>query len=371
MMKPIFKTFFKFTLATLGILALIVAILGVMLYRNLGALPDESRFTHLPYYKNGQFVNLYTDDLPYYPDKATGKGGFIRHDGYTPNGRLPMILLDKNSFRQPENFAYYWLGHATAILELDGQRFLTDPVFDNANPLNLPLIAPRFQEAPISRENLPDIDVVLISHDHYDHLEATTIRHLADKAKRFIAPLGVGARLQSWGVPSEKITELGWGESTMVGTIKLTAEPTQHYSSRWINDRNKTLWASFVLEGSKRLYWSGDTGYAQHFSDIGKKYGGFDIAFMEIDAANAGWPKTHMFAHQSVQATLDLNAKKMVPMHWGVFSLGRNPWYESIDNAVKSAKEYNLPIDVPKMGEKYADGFVNDNWWEDKSLRRE
>lgn len=361
----------KFIIAILLVLLLIAAILGIMLYRNIGALPDERRFTDLPYYKNGQFVNLYTEDLPYYPERATGQGGFVRHDGYTPNGRLPMEVLDKTSFRQPEQFAYYWLGHASAVLELDGQRFLIDPVLDNANPLNAPLVAPRFQEAPIQRKDLPEIDVVLISHDHYDHLEAATMRYLADKAKRFVAPLGVGARLESWGVPSEKITELGWGDDTMVGDIKLIAEPTQHYSSRWTNDRNKTLWASFVFEGSKRLYWSGDTGYAEHFADIGKKYGGFDLAFIEIDAANAGWPKTHMFAHESVQAALDLKAQKMVPMHWGVFSLGRNPWYESIDNAVKSAKAHGVALDVPKMGERYADGFVGEEWWTDKSLRRE
>ncbi|MDD0823044.1 MBL fold metallo-hydrolase [Mannheimia sp. AT1] len=367
---PILKHLLKLTLAIFGILTLIITVLGIMLYHNLGDLPDESRFAHLPYYQNGQFVNLYTDDLPYYPEKATGQGGFVRYDGYTPNGRLPMVNLHKSDFGQPENFAYYWLGHASAILELDGQRFLIDPVFDNANPLNLPLIAPRFQEAPIGRKDLPQIDVVLISHDHYDHLEATTIRYLADKAKRFIAPLGVGARLQSWGVSPDKITELGWGDNTMIGTIQLTAEPTQHYSSRWTNDRNKTLWASFVFEGSKRLYWSGDTGYAPHFADIGKKYGEFDLAFMEIDAANAGWPKTHMFAHQSVQASLDLNAKKMVPIHWGVFSLGRNPWYESIDNAVKSANEHNLAIDILKMGEKYQDGFENNAWWQDEALRQ-
>ncbi|WP_416191847.1 MBL fold metallo-hydrolase [Neisseria sp. CCUG12390] len=365
------KKRYKYPLIFLCVLVLAAAILGIMLYRNIGALPDDSRFAGLPYYKNGQFVNLYTADLPYYPDKATGQGGFVRFDGYTPKGRLPMEMLDKSSFRRPEHFAYYWLGHGSAILELDGQRFLFDPVLDNANPLNAPLIAPRFQEAPIKREDLPDIDAVLITHDHYDHLEAATMRYLADKAKRFIAPLGVGARLESWGVPSEKITELGWGDAANIGSVKLTAEPTQHYSSRWTDDRNKTLWASFVLEGSKRLYWSGDTGYAQHFADIGQKYGGFDLAFMEIDAANAGWPKTHMFAHQSVQAVLDLKAEKMVPMHWGVFSLGRNPWYESIDNAVKSAKEHGLPIDVPKMGEKYTDGFTGGEWWTDRALRRE
>lgn len=356
----------------LGIVVALLAILAFMVYRNIGHLPDESRFDDLPYYKNGEFVNIYTADLPYFPEQATGKGSFIRYDGYAPKGRLPMNVLKTDDFGTPSDFAYYWLGHASAVMELGGVRLLIDPVFDNANPINAPLIAPRFQEAPIARADLPPIDVVLISHDHYDHLEATTMRYLADKAKRFVVPLGVGARLQSWGVPSDKITELGWSDKTDMGGITITAETAQHYTSRWLNDRNKTLWVSYVLEGAnKRLYWSGDTGYGGHFADIGKKYGSFDIAFLEIDAANAGWPKTHMFAHDSVQASLDLNAKRMVPMHWGVFSLGRNPWYTSIETAVATAQDKGVAIDVPKMGEKYTDGFTGDVWWTDTSLRRE
>ncbi|WGE85553.1 MBL fold metallo-hydrolase [Actinobacillus equuli] len=248
-----------------GIL-LIVAVLGIMLYRNLGDLPDENRFRDLPYYKNGQFTNLYEPELPYYPEQATGKGGFIRYDGYTPKARLPMTMLDQNSFGQAEQFAYYWLGHSSAILELSGQRILIDPVFGNANPLDFPLIAPRFQEAPIQLKNLPKLDAVLLTHDHYDHLEADTIRHLAE---------------------------------------------------------------------------------------IGQKYGKFDLAFVEIDASNPGWPKTHMFPEQAVQAAQDLKAKRMLPIHWGVFSLGRNPWYQSIDTSVKTAAEKGVVLDVPKMGEKY------------------
>lgn len=366
------KKWQKYTLTFFASVSLAIAATGYAVYRNLGALPDEQRFSGLPYYQNGRFVNLDGSDMPYYPERATGKGGFIRHDGYTPQARLPMAVLDQKSFREPENFAYYWLGHASAILELGGRRILIDPVFDHANPLNLPFVAPRFQEAPISREALPPIDIVLISHDHYDHLEAPTMRYLADKAKRFVVPLGVGARLESWGVPSEKITELGWGDHTAADGLKITAETSQHYTSRWRDDRNKTLWASFVLEGAgKRLYWSGDTGYGRHFADIGKKYGGFDLAFVEIDAANAGWPKTHMFPEQSVQAAQDLNAAKMVPMHWGVFALGRNPWYQSIDTAVKTAEEKGIPIDVPKMGEKYRpESFRNDGWWQAQNLRR-
>ncbi|MCQ9630235.1 MBL fold metallo-hydrolase [Actinobacillus suis] len=354
-----------------GIL-LIVAVLGIMLYRNLGDLPDESRFRNLPYYKNGQFTNLYEPELPYYPEQATGKGGFIRYDGYTPKARLPMTMLDQNSFGQAEQFAYYWLGHSSAILELSSQRILIDPVFGNANPLNFPLIAPRFQEAPIQLKNLPKLDAVLLTHDHYDHLEADTIRHLADKVDRFIAPLGVGARLQSWGVPVEKITELGWGDSSMFGEIKLTAETAQHYTSRWTTDRNKTLWASFVLEANgRRIFWSGDTSYGKHLAEIGQKYGGFDLAFVEIDAANAGWPKTHMFPEQAIQAAQDLKAKRMLPIHWGVFSLGRNPWYQSIDTSVKTAAEKGVILDVPKMGEKYQpEHFQNNQWWQALELRR-
>lgn len=366
------KKRFKYPLIVLSPVLLTAAAFGIQFYRNIGGLPDENRFANLPYYRNGTFRNLHTAaELPYYPERATGKGGFIRDDGYIPKGRLPMHTLGKNSFGQAENFAYYWLGHASAILELGGQRILIDPVFDNASPVSLPIIVPRFQEAPISRENLPHIDTVLVSHDHYDHLEAATIRHLADKAARFIVPLGVGARLQSWGVPSEKISELGWGDAAEIGGVKITAETAQHYSARWRTDRNKTLWASFVLEGAgRRLYWSGDTGYGPHFAEIGKKYGGFDTVFLEIDAANAGWPQTHMFPEQSVQAALDLGAKRMVPMHWGVFSLGRNPWYTSIDAAVKTAAAKNLPLDVPKMGEKYRpDTFRNDGWWTRQDLR--
>lgn len=367
------KKWQKRTLTALTIITFILAILGIQLYRNIGGLPDEAQFADLPYYQNGQFRNLHETDLPYYPDRATGKGGFIRHNDYTPKTALPMILLNQNSFGPPEAFAYYWLGHATSIIELDGLRLLTDPVFDNAAPLNLPFLVPRIQAAPIERDHLPHIDIVLITHDHYDHLEAATIRHLAHQAKHFIVPLGVGARLKSWGVPADKITELGWEQSTQIGSLKITAETALHYSARWTNDRNKTLWASFVIEGTNhRLYWGGDTGYGKHFADIGQKYGHFDIAFLEIDAANAGWPKTHMFAHQSVQAAIDLRAQSMIPIHWGVFSLGRNAWNVGIKQAHTAAQTHHLRLDIPKMGEKYqAAQFKNDDWWNNPALLRD
>ena len=359
------KKRYKYPLYTLLALIVIAAGAGVQVYRNIGDLPDGSRFEHLPYYRDGQFHAR--KDLPYYPEKATGEGGFIRYRGYIPQGLLPMDDLNRQSFGQAEDFAYYWLGHSSAIMELAGQRVLIDPVFGNAAPLDIPYLVPRIQHAPIKLKELPDLDVVLITHDHYDHLEVSTIRYLADKAKHFVTPLGVGARLQSWGVPADKITELGWGDTTEINGVRYTAEETLHYSSRWRDDRNKTLWAAFVLEGAgKRLYWSGDSGYSEHFADAGKKYGGFDVAFMEIDAANPGWPSTHLFPEQAVQGAIDLKAARMVPMHWGVFSLGRNPWDENIKRADAEAERKGLPMDAPKMGEKYQpQGYRTQKWWLD------
>ena len=360
------KKRFKYPSYLLAALLAVSSVAGCQVYRNIGALPDEARFAHLPYYQNGEFVNLHGMGQPYYPEKATGEGGWLRHDAYVPQQKLPMTTLTRESFGAPESFAYYWLGHSSAILELNQQRILIDPVFDNAAPLNWSFVVPRIQETPIERTQLPPIDVVLITHDHYDHLEAKTIRYLADKVNRFIVPLGVGARLQSWGVPAEKITELGWGDDVQQAGIRFIAEPALHYSARWRNDRNKTLWAAFVLEGAgKRLYWGGDTGYGKHFAEAQQKYGAFDLAFIEIDAANPGWPNTHIFPEQAVQAAKDLNAQRMIPIHWGVFSLGRNPWDQSIKLAHSEALSQNLALDMPKMGDKYTpDTHQADNWWE-------
>ena len=357
------KKRYQYPLYALAVLLAVAVIAGCQVYHNIGNLPDGSRFTHLPYYKDGRFQS--PEELVFYPDKITGKGGWLAHKPYAPKTPLPMVQLNKAAFGAPENFAYYWLGHSAAILELGGQRILIDPVFDNAAPIKLSFVVPRFQPAPIARKELPPIDVVLITHDHYDHLEAETMHHLADKAAHFVTALGVGARLESWGVPADKITELGWGDGTTINGITYTAEPAIHYSSRWRDDRDKTLWASFVLAGAgKRLYWSGDSGYGKHFAAIGQKYGSFNLAFMEIDAANPGWPNTHMFPEEAVQATKDVNAAIMLPIHWGVFNLGRNPWDQNIKRADAEAARKNVRFDVPKMGEKYTpESWRTEKWW--------
>ncbi len=180
----------KYSLAALGAVILAAGAAGCSVYRNIGGLPDGKRFEQLPYYQNGAFVS--PEALVFYPEKATGEGGWLAHKPYAPKAPLPMVKLNQNSFGAAEDFAFYWLGHSSAILELGRQRILIDPVFDNAAPIALPFVVPRFQAAPIARKDLPPLDVVLITHDHYDHLEAETMRHLADKVPHFIVPLGVG-----------------------------------------------------------------------------------------------------------------------------------------------------------------------------------
>lgn len=364
------KQTFRFLLRCLfkAVVLIFIAGLGLFgcIYRQLGDTPkDTKRFEQLSYFKDGRFIS--PRELPYWPEKRTGEVGWFGYGSPSPNAPknpLPTVHLSKTDFATPEALAYYWLGHASAILEFNHQRILIDPVFENASPV--PFTMPRYQPAPIKIEQLPHIDVVLITHDHYDHLEADTMRYLADKATHFITPLGVGSRLQSWGVPAEKITELGWTDSVERNGIKYTAERTNHYSARWFNDRNKTLWAAYILESAgKKLFWSCDGGYDKHFFEYGKKYGGFDAAFVEIDAANAGWPYTHMSPEQAIQAVQDLQAKIFLPIHWGVFDLGVHPWDESIKKTAQLADEQGILLVAPKLGEKYTfDKTDLPRWWE-------
>ncbi len=307
-------------------------------------------------------------EIVYYEDQVTGgKSGFWRFFKKSPNSpkfELPKQVLTKKDFTEvPSSFAAYWLGHSTAIIELDGYRILIDPVFENAGPL--PMIAKRMSVSPIQREELPAVDIVIITHDHYDHLETETMEFLADKNIQFIVPLAVGARLQGWGVPKEKIAELAWHQSVTHGSLKITATPTVHYSGRSYNDRNKTLWASYVIKGKeKKLYWSGDTGYGDHFKEIGSKYGPFDLAFMEIDAWNNGWPNTHLFPEQVVKATQEVNASLLFPIHFSTFDLALHAWDESINMVAELAAQNNIELVTPIMGQKVVPGITpTTKWW--------
>lgn len=352
--------------------ALIIVIIIHYVYNEMGSLYSDKESTEnfgtYTYYDTdvNQFIS--PDELVYYPDKTTGgNSGFIRFLSKSPNAptqELPKRKLSKADFPSvPASYALYWLGHSSVIMEIDGLRIIIDPVLENAAPF--PGIAGRYAPSPITKEELPDIDVVLISHDHYDHLEARTMKYLKDRDVKFIVPLGVGARLKGWNVPEEKIVEIAWEESIAISSVQITACPAVHYSGRSRSDRNKTLWAAYAIKGKeKNIFWSGDTGYGEHLKSIGDKYGPFDLACIEVDGWNDGWPNTHLFPEEAVQTCIDVKASTMLATHWGVFDLALHPWSESIQKVYKYAGQNNIDLLTPLMGEKVVPGeTITKKWW--------
>ena len=206
------------------------------------------------------------------------------------------------------------------------------------------------------------MDYVVITHNHYDHLEKKTVRSIPKG--RFIVPLGVGAALRGWGIAPDRITELGWGEKFEEDGLTITAVEGVHFSGRGFFDRNKTLWVSYIVASKrKNSFWSGDTGYGEHFTRFKEEYGPFDLAAMEIDGWNAGWPRSHMSPKESSQAAEDLGARHILPVHWGVFDLALHPWHESIDMFMEEAKTKKFGVLTPKIGERVIPGETATPFW--------
>jgi L-ascorbate metabolism protein UlaG (beta-lactamase superfamily) len=337
--------------------------------REFGQVPENlSAYEALPYFADGKFRSL--EETPFYQDRVSGGKAswwrFLLFNDNAPDTPLPMQRLSGDSFAEkPEELAAYWLGHSSLIIELEGKRFLVDQVFGNAAPI--PFVVRRYGPSPLYREDLPPLDYVLITHDHYDHLEYATIRHLRNRETHFIVPFGVGAHLVKWGVSPEKIREMGWGDEYSQDGVSIIAESARHFSGRTLSTRNSSLWASYVLKGrNRRVYISGDTGYGGHFRAVGAKHGPFELAFMEIDGWNSGWPNSHMFPAEVIRAYHDLRAKALVPVHWGVFDLALHPWDESIRTLCALADEDGgVNLLTPLMGQKLIPGVTPvSRWWE-------
>lgn len=372
------KKVLRRVLIALTLLGVLLAAVGCHLLQTLGEAPNAdaiAAYEKLPYFKNGRFQS--PEELPHYPERVSGGGAsgwsrFLLPNPHAPKVPLPQVALNADSFASPADdaapLAAYWLGHSSLIIELEGKRLLVDPVFGNAAPL--PGIVRRFGDAPILREQLPELDYVLITHDHYDHLEYATMRALRGRDTRFIVPLGVGAHLRKWGIPAERIHEMGWGERFEENGLSIAAERALHYSGRTFDTRNASLWACYILKGQRRrVFISGDGGYGEHFKDIGAKHGPFDLAFIEIDGWNPGWPKTHMFPKEVIQTYHDINTRAFVPVHWGVFDLARHPWDESIKMIAELAEAAgDVKLLTPLMGERLTPESVTGEWWTRKEL---
>lgn len=286
---------------------------------------------------------------------------------------VPVQPLTLAQLQAAADQTLYRLGHSTVLLKLQGRFFMTDPVFsERASPFSF--AGPkRFHAPPLALEDLPELEAVILSHDHYDHLDEATVKALAPKVRHFLTPLGVGKRLIDWGVPAEKVQQLDWWQSTRVGGVTFTATPAQHFSGRSLWDRNSTLWASWVMEvpagmsndaptdvsaeapsqpasPALRIFFSGDTGYFDGFKAIGERFGSFDLTLMETGAYDARWPYVHMQPEQTLQAHLDLRGRRLMPIHNGTFDLAMHRWQDPFERILSLARLRSVELVTPIMG---------------------
>lgn len=291
-----------------------------------------------------------------------------RKDG-RPLQALPEQQPDMDRFLSPsESVRLIWFGHSTFLLNIDGTIVLIDPVFGKtAAPVSF--TAKRFQPPVLPLSQLPPVDVVLISHDHYDHLDADSIRFFRDAKTQFLVPLGIGGHLKRWGISEERIVERDWWESWSAHGIDFTAAPAQHFSGRDGFNNNETLWASWVMSNEQtRLFFSGDSGYDTHFAQIGERLGPFDLALMENGQYDDSWPVVHMRPFETIQAFREVNAKRLLPIHWGMFELAFHSWYAPAESLATLADEQGVDLVTPMFGEMLTldDDLTTTRWWQNR-----
>ncbi|MDP4262862.1 MAG: MBL fold metallo-hydrolase [Bacteroidota bacterium] len=295
---------------------------------------------------------------------------FTKPGNTKPPVALPSVMTNINLLKE-EKPVILWFGHSSYFIQCNGKNILVDPVFCGyASPFSF--TGKSFKGADIySAEDFPDIDMLILTHDHYDHLDYKTVLKLQPKTKKICTSLGVGSHLKYWGIDPAKIVEFDWWDSQQVtegdpaGPIELTAAPARHFSGRLFT-RNKTLWSSFILKsGNYRIYIGADSGYDSHFKMIGEKYGPFDIAMLESGQYNEYWPYIHMMPEETVQAAADLKAKVLLPVHWGKFAISLHPWDEPIKRVIAKASELNVKVTTPMIGEPVIldSSYPRQQWW--------
>lgn len=259
-----------------------------------------------------------------------------------------------------------WLGHSTTLLEIDGARVLTDPVWgQRVSPVSF--VGPRrFHPAPVAIEQLPPLDAVLVSHDHFDHLDYPTIRALAKLEVPFVTSLGVGAHLEAWGVRPDRIHELDWWEAASIGPLRFHAAPARHFSGRGFGTTNATLWSSWVVETERhRVFFSGDTGLTSEFAAVGQRHGPFDLVMLEVGAFHPSWGSIHLGPDNALLAHGMLGGGPLMPVHWGTFDLALHAWDQPAERLLARAGETGVRLVTPRLGRPVEPAHVEhvDPWW--------
>jgi L-ascorbate metabolism protein UlaG (beta-lactamase superfamily) len=326
----------------------------------------RARMERSAQWKDGHFVN----PQPIVSDFTGGmKAMFGASAEVSPSRPLqPVVLPGRERFETPPvtGLRVTWLGHSSVLLEVDGLRVLTDPVWsERTSPLTW--VGPRrWYAPPVALEALPPIDAVVISHDHYDHLDYGTLRAMKDWNTRFIVPLGVGAHLAYWGIPPERITELDWWEQTRVGALGVVCTPARHASGRTVFDKDATLWAGYALLGPKhRVFFSGDTGLFPAMKDIGERLGPFDLTMIEVGQYHQAWPDWHIGPEQAVLAHRLLRGRALLPVHWGLFTLALHGWTEPVERVLAAARAAQDTVLVPRPGQSIEPEAppALERWW--------
>lgn len=325
-------------------------------------------------YKEGRFANTYWAEKSKKIKLSSFFSFFTNGNDKVPTHPLPQQSHAASYFQTPlsNEPRLTWFGHSAVLVEMAGKRIFLDPMLSDVPAPHPWLGASRFnKDLPIAMADIPALDAIVISHDHYDHLDYETIQRLKDRTNTFIVPLGVGQHLESWGVSSNKIQELDWWQETTLDTLKFIAAPAYHFSGRGLSDGNKTLWASWILQSeTHNIYFSGDSGYSAHFKEIGQKYGPFDLALIECGQYNEQWSDIHMMPEESVQAGLDLQANLIMPIHWGAFKISLHKWNEPAQRMVTAAAEKGIDVASPIIGQAL---YLNKDipiahWWDEQFI---
>ena len=364
------KTLFKMILGIIGLIVLFV--IGVLIFTKtapqFGAAITEEKAKELsksPNYDGKTFQNLVETTMDMGLSKLPDLlWAYTQTKNTTPKIKIPTEW--EEGVAGDTSIYATWYGHSAILLEISGKKIFFDPMLGGASsPVSF--LTKRFPyESAIPMSELPELDAVIISHDHYDHLDYPTILEIKDRTHHFYTGLGVGEHLKKWGVAEEKITEMDWWDSTGFDGLEIIATPARHFSGRGFSDRNATQWASWIIKSSENaIYFSGDSGYSPHFKDIGEKYGPFDLAFVECGQYNQRWGNIHMFPEQTIQAGLDVKAKVAMPIHWGAFNLALHDWRDSITRALAAAEDKSIEVIHPVVGHRFdvKGALPKKVWW--------
>lgn len=320
-----------------------------------------------PQWRDGRFRNrLPRNDGPLPRILGEFLFGGSRHR--KPNGQVPIVPRKAADYAAPpaSGLRVTWLGHSTTLVELAGTRLLVDPVWAERASFVQWVGPRRFHPPPLPLAELPPIDAVVLSHDHFDHLDAALVRALAPRGLRWVAPLGVGDWLRRWGVPAAQVTELDWWAETRVGAVRLTATPARHFSGRGPGTTDRTLWAGWAFEGAgRRVYYSGDTALQDEFPEIGRRLGPFDLTMIEVGAYDALWPDVHSGPEQAVLAHRLVGGAAMLPLHWGTFDLALHGWTEPVERTIVAAAAAGVRVALPRPGEMVEPtvALPTERWW--------